>query len=203
MIESPLAVLRLSGAMATASSLTVPRSKTSSAPAESALPLAWWKTQNSRNSFLREIHPGAAERGHHRAPARAVGPRRAASSRVCDCAGPALRRCRGGAPCRARFQADPDCRRPGCRSSMSRARSSTDCPVPSAIRFCQVSCTASAVSKAGRRSSAPRRRSAARLPNCQRVSRKRELDARIALELLQVGLARSGSGPAGSGPARR
>ena len=50
-VSAPLTV-KLSGAMARASSLTVPRSKIRRSPAESAGCLAGWKTQNSRKSSL-------------------------------------------------------------------------------------------------------------------------------------------------------
>ncbi len=73
-VSAPTTV-RLSGATATASSSTVPRSKTSTAPAASALRAGRMEDPELQELVAGEVHAGGAQRADHRAPARARGAR--------------------------------------------------------------------------------------------------------------------------------
>ena len=156
--------------------------------------LAGWKTQNSRYSLRVRSTPGRAERQHHRAPARAEvparqGPARAASRPLRRC----RRRCRRGASGRAPSRAARCVPLIRIRVSMSSGRNSNAWRLAPVDQVLPGQLPPRPRGRTRRRTRASSRPSPAwgRLPNSQADSRRETGTPGVALELLEVRLARA------------
>ncbi len=128
--------------------VTVPRSNTSRTPAESAVLAARLEHPELQELVSGEVEAGRAERGDHRAPAGPeVAPRQGPAGSFDPLHDPAGRIGVQG-EVHARSRAALRCPAMRIRVSISSGRSSTAWPPAPGIRFCQVSATASAGSKA-------------------------------------------------------